>query len=99
VPVSYFYDSQENGSLSMLESVSEELLINKEGAELLRAFNAVNDKEMRLAILNVAHGLRQGESIASNRIHDSVALSQKRYESLLLRATCAVEGPLASRRI
>ncbi len=49
VPVSYFYEG-----LDGAEGSTQSLLIDREAADLLRAFNAVTDKNMRRAILSVA---------------------------------------------
>jgi transcriptional regulator with XRE-family HTH domain len=53
VPVSYFFVGIEQDPLSE-DASRNELLVDGDGAELLRAFNAIEDQAMRRAIINAA---------------------------------------------
>ncbi len=53
VPVSYFFEGLDGASAGE-DAIREELLLDKDGIELLRAFNRIEDKQMRRAIINVA---------------------------------------------
>jgi transcriptional regulator with XRE-family HTH domain len=53
VPVSYFFVGLEREPLSK-DTSRNELLVDSDGAELLRAFNAIKNQEMRRAIIKVA---------------------------------------------
>ncbi len=53
VPVSYFFEGLDGASAAE-EAIRADLLLDKNGIELLRAFNRIEDKQMRRAIINVA---------------------------------------------
>jgi transcriptional regulator with XRE-family HTH domain len=53
VPVAYFFEGAP-GAPQSADPSSGELLVDKDGAELLRAFNAVSDEDMRRAIISLA---------------------------------------------
>ena len=53
VPISYFYDGQgEDGS--QRNPTPMELVVDKDSADLLKAFNSLADQSMRQALLNMA---------------------------------------------
>ena len=53
VPISYFYDGQgEDGSSR--SPIPAELVVDKDSADLLKAFNSLADQTMRQALLNMA---------------------------------------------
>ncbi len=53
VPISYFYDGQgEDGSPR--NATPPELVVDKDSADLLKAFNSLADQSMRQALLNMA---------------------------------------------
>jgi len=53
VPISYFYDGQgEDGSPR--SPTPTELVVDKDSADLLKAFNSLGDQTMRQALLNMA---------------------------------------------
>jgi hypothetical protein len=53
VPVSYFFVGLERDPLRE-DASRNELLVDSDGAEPLRAFNAIEDQAMRRAIVSVA---------------------------------------------
>ena len=53
MPVSYFFVGLERDPLRE-DAIRNELLVDSDGAELLRAFNAIEDQAMRRAIVSVA---------------------------------------------
>ncbi len=61
VPVAYFFTGLDGASAG--EKASQpDLLIDKEGAELLRAFNSIEDQQVRRALINVAKAVGRPSS-------------------------------------
>ena len=53
VPISYFYDGQGEDGSSRIPTPPE-LVVDKDSADLLKAFNSLADQTMRQALLNMA---------------------------------------------
>ncbi len=58
VPLTYFFEDLD-GSKGSEAASGQDLLVDRDGADLLRAFNAVEDKDMRRAIISVAKAARR----------------------------------------
>jgi transcriptional regulator with XRE-family HTH domain len=62
VPISYFYDGQGEDAGSQGDS-SAELVVDKDNADLLRAFNSLEDQAMRQALLTMAQAAAQSRAL------------------------------------